>query len=401
MKKTILFFSSVIMLASCCGQSEKAPKGIEHVIVIGLDGLSSQGLREANTPTMDNMMANGAYSFKVRCVLPTVSKPNWNAMLCGAGPDITGCTSNGWYRDKYDLVPVAMTDNQSFPNIFYVIRQQRPDAELGSIYHWDDFGSILDKEVLNLSETYNSALVTTEKTAEYIKDKKPDFLFIQLDDVDHYGHSDGHMSEAYLKSIQEADSQVKTILDAIREAGIEGSTMVMIVSDHGGILHGHGGNTYEELTTPIIYYGKGIKKGYEIRQQIYRFDVAADVAFALGVKAPQVWVGRPVKAAFEGFDEPENIWEMVEILPPPSFETKTFRGPLVDSAYKQPVEVRIKAPVGVKGEIRYTVDGSVPTRQSSRYNGAFTVDSTTIVTAKLFGDKGESIKVQGKYAVGK
>lgn len=309
MKKSVVFLSIGLALTACCHKRTDAPEGIKHVVVIGLDGCSSEGLRRANTPIMDSLMASGAFNFNTRCVLPTVSKPNWNAMLCGAGPEITGVTGNGWNREKYaDLLPVAFTDNHSFPNIFFIIRQQRPDAELGSIYHWDDFASMLDSSVMNLMEHRQTAFLTAEKTAQYILAKKPTFLFIQLDDIDHAGHADGHMSEPYLKAIEEADHQVKIITDAICEAGIDRQTMVMIVADHGGINHGHGGNSVEELTTPIIYHGQGIKQGYAIRQQIYRYDVAADVAFALGLKAPQQWTGRPVKAAFQGFDEPENIW---------------------------------------------------------------------------------------------
>jgi predicted AlkP superfamily pyrophosphatase or phosphodiesterase len=397
--KNVIAVISLFLFASCCSQEGKHPQGIEHVVVIGIDGMSSQGLREARTPFMDSLMANGAYSYKVRCVLPTSSKPNWNAMLCGAGPDITGVTSNGWYRDKYDLAPVVMTDNYSFPNIFRIIREQRPDAELGAIYHWDDFRSMLDDNIMNKSESYRGALETAQRTAEYIRGEKPDFLFIHLDDVDHYGHSHGHMSPAYIKSIEEADRQARIIVDAIHEAGIAGSTMVMIVSDHGGIFHGHGGNTYEELTTPIIFTGKGIKKGYEIQQQIYRYDVAADVAFALGVKAPQVWVGRPTLPAFEGFGEPDNLWKGVEVLPPPAFATETYNAPYGGSAVNKPATVTIKAPLGVEGVVRYTTDGSVPTRESTVYNGPFTVDAPTVVTAKLFNDKGESPKVVGTYNV--
>jgi len=209
------------------------------------------------------------------------------------------------------------------------------------------------------------------------------------------------MSEPYLKSIETADNLVKQILDAIRQAGIEQSTLVMLVSDHGGINHGHGSNSYEELTTPIIYCGKGIKKNYEIKQQIYRYDVAADVAFALGVKAPQVWVGRPVVAAFEGFDEPDNLWDAVQTLPPPAFATKSYRAPAGDSAYRQPVEVNIIVPAGVKGAVHYTADGTTPTRQSPVYRGAFKVDTTTLITAKFFGENGESPKVTGNYIVKK
>ncbi|MGV8094049.1 MAG: alkaline phosphatase family protein [Mangrovibacterium sp.] len=396
---SIAVLLGIVLMISGCGLQEKHPKGIEHVVVIGLDGMSSQGLKDAHKPFMDSLMQNGAYSYKVRCVLPTVSKPNWNAMICGAGPEITGVTGNGWYRDKNDLAPVVLTENQSFPNIFRILREQRPEAEIGAIYHWGDFGNILDADMMNKSETWPSALETAQKTADYIREKKPDFLFIQLDDVDHYGHTAGHMSSAYLKSIEEADNYVRIIVNAIHHAGIAESTMIMVVADHGGIFKGHGGNSYEELTTPVIFTGKGIKKGYEIRQQVYMYDVAANVAFALGLKAPQQWTGRPTLAAYEGFEEPDNIWKGVELLPPPVFATTTYEPPLGGTSVDKPAEVNLSIPAGTQGVIRYTTDGSVPTRESAEYKGPFTVDSTTVVTAKLFNDKGESPKVTGQFTV--
>ena len=79
----------------------------------------------------------------------------------------------------------------------------------------------------------------------------------------------------------------------------------MIVSDHGGFNKGHGGVSPEEVTVPVIYYGKGIKQNYKIQQTVYMYDVAANVAFALNLKTPHVWTGRPTLAAFEGFPEPE------------------------------------------------------------------------------------------------
>ena len=116
------------------------------------------------------------------------------------------------------------------------------------------------------------------------------------------------MSSAYLRGIEEADGWVRTITDAVAQAGIAGRTMIMVVSDHGGVHHGHGDAAWEEITVPFIFCGAGIKENYEIRQQIYVFDLAATVAFALGLDIPHEWTGRPVRAAFKGFDEPANRW---------------------------------------------------------------------------------------------
>ena len=44
-----------------------------HVIIIGVDGLSPDGVIHAATPTLDDMMANGSWSLHARGVLPTTS----------------------------------------------------------------------------------------------------------------------------------------------------------------------------------------------------------------------------------------------------------------------------------------------------------------------------------------
>ncbi|MDR0844468.1 MAG: alkaline phosphatase family protein, partial [Tannerella sp.] len=149
MKKIFVFVICCGMLGVCC-QQNKFPKGIEHVVVIGLDGLSSTGFHAAtNKPCMDSLMQNGAYNFKVRCILPTVSTPNWNAMMCGAGPEITGAINNSWKAQEFSFPYPVMSKSHSFPNIFRIIREQKPGAELGAIYHWGGFHEMLEDELLD------------------------------------------------------------------------------------------------------------------------------------------------------------------------------------------------------------------------------------------------------------
>ena len=389
---------SVFLLSVSCKKS-RFPQSIDHVILIGIDGMSVQGLRMANTPCMDSLIRNGAVSYSVRTVAPSTSTPNWNTMFYGAGPEISGPAIWHWNGESYmrdlDIAPVVMTENGRFPNIFRVMRDQRPDAEIGAIYDWWAIKLMFEEELLNLYETKSPSPKTTGRVAEYIREKKPNFLFVQLDDVDGYGHRRGHMSPEYLRGIEEADSCVRVIVDAIHDAGIAHRTMIMVVSDHGGLYSSHGDAAWEEITVPLIFAGAGIRKQYEIRQQVYMFDIAANVAFALGLEVPYEWTGRPTKAAFEGFDEPDHQWNGLSLLPPPVFpiEDKPHGRLYVD----RPAEVIIHMPAGAEGIIRYTTDGSIPVRTSEIYGSPFTVDRSTVVIAKLFNEKGESPPVTAWY----
>jgi predicted AlkP superfamily pyrophosphatase or phosphodiesterase len=308
MMRTLFFNFSILLaagfLSSWSMQHKDSPDDIKHVIIIGIDGMSVSGLEKASTPVMDDMIRQGSLVPRSRSVLPSVSSPNWASMIMGAGPEQHGITDNDWELDKHKLDPVIVDASNRFPSIFSVLREQRPDAEIGSVYQWEGFGRLYRKEAVNYDHRFSTPDSTAIAFAAYLKEKKPLFAFMHLDHVDGAGHKYGHGTEPYFKAISKADSLVGIVLNAIKEAGMEGSTLVMITADHGGIKKGHGGFTPEEMAVPLIFYGAGVKKGYTVKQPVYQYDVAATAAFALKLVPPYAWIGRPVKAAFTGFSEP-------------------------------------------------------------------------------------------------
>ena len=66
------------------------------MLVVGVDGLSPQGVGAADTPVLNGLIARGSHTFEARAVFPTSSSPNWMSMITGAGPDQHGVTSNDW-----------------------------------------------------------------------------------------------------------------------------------------------------------------------------------------------------------------------------------------------------------------------------------------------------------------
>ncbi|MDR2027359.1 MAG: alkaline phosphatase family protein [Prevotellaceae bacterium] len=296
-------------MQSCTEQSARSTAvqtGIEHVYVIGVDGLSSEGLNKAQTPHMDELIRNGVLCDPVRTVLPSSSAPNWASMLMGAGPEVHGITSNEWRLDRHDLDPIVTNEYGYFPGVLSVICAQRPDLKTAMLYHWDGFGHLFEKELPSLNQRFPNEKETASAIAGYIKKEKPAFIFSQLDHVDAAGHKFGHMSPEYLNAVTLTDSLVGIITKAVHEAQIEDKTMIFIVSDHGGIGHGHGGMNWKEVTVPFILSGAGVKKNYHVPTEVYMYDVAPTVVFALGLKAPDAWRGKAIESAFKGIDAPQD-----------------------------------------------------------------------------------------------
>ncbi|OMP77128.1 MULTISPECIES: alkaline phosphatase family protein [unclassified Chitinophaga] len=299
MKK--LLTGCILLLPAFLKAQEKLPKGIEHVIIIGVDGMSPDGIKQAKTPVMHNLIAHGAVKWNVRTVLPSSSSPNWASMIMGAGPEQHGITDNDWQRDKHSLPPVVANEEGIFPTIFGVLHQQYPKANIGAVYHWDDFGRLFEKKAVNHDRHFNTEDSTAIDFIQYIRAEKPLFAFVHFDHVDHAGHEYGHGSPLYYQAVAKTDSLIGRIMESIPP-----NSLVIITADHGGKGKSHGGATPEEAEIAMIFSGKDVKPGYVITQPVYTYDLAATIAFALHARQPYAWIGRPVKSAFEGFSEPQN-----------------------------------------------------------------------------------------------
>ncbi|MBR9854751.1 MAG: sulfatase-like hydrolase/transferase [Algicola sp.] len=402
MSRVIVFaILSAFLLFSCTSKTEKTPKGIEHVVVIGVDGMSPDGIRKAETPRMDEMIKNGAATMNARAVLPSSSSPNWASMIMGADTEHHGITSNGWEKFDHQLPPVVATENGTFPTIFTLFKDQQSDAHVGAIYDWDGFGRLFEKSDVDFDIDGDHEDKTAQAAVEYIKKNTPKFTFVHLDHVDHAGHAQGHGTPDYYKSVEKADALIAKIVDATKEAGIFEKTMFIVSSDHGGLGFGHGGESMAEMEIPFILYGAGIKKGYQIKETVYQYDNAPTVAYAMGLITPQAWIGRPVKGAFIGNKAPKLIYKRRAQITQPKI--------LPDAGYFEPAGGIFKADsVAVvmqnpnnSGEIRYTLGNIVPTLENSQvYLDTFYVKETSIINAGVFQEgKLVSTVTEGNFRV--
>jgi predicted AlkP superfamily pyrophosphatase or phosphodiesterase len=294
MAMAVVLASGSATIPSVFGQAA----GVEHVVVIGIDGLSPDGISKAKTPTFAKLVKQGASTMHARGVMPTVSSPNWASMIMGAGPEQHGVTSNDWTPENAKIQPTAKGSDKMFPTIFGLTREQRPSAKIAVFHDWDGFGRLFERQAVDVINHPKGPVATTEAAVAYIKEQKPLLTFIHLDHVDHAGHQKGHGTPDYYQSVEEADRLIALILNGLEEAGIASSTAVLITSDHGGVGKGHGGNTMAELEIPWILNGPGVAANKEITTPVNTYDTAATVAYLLGLKPPKAWVARPVTDAF-------------------------------------------------------------------------------------------------------
>lgn len=283
----------------------------DHVIVIGVDGLSPDGIRGAITPVMDSLMQRAAYSFACEAVLPTSSSPNWASMIMGAPPELHGITSNAWEPDNPHAPLLCEGTNGkgspsgTWPTIFGELRRQRPEADIACFYDWRDFGRLIENGVLTKNRRanlFNKAFGNGHRAmmrgaGRYFEDKTPALLFIHLDNVDHAGHKHGHGTPKYYAAVSEADRLVGELVKAVQNSGKANRTVILITADHGGKGTGHGGDSPEERLVPWILHGHKVVQG-ALLSHPKTFDTAATLAYILQLQLPACWTGKPIIAAF-------------------------------------------------------------------------------------------------------
>jgi hypothetical protein len=120
-----------------------------------------------------------------------------------------------------------------------------------------------------------------------------------FDEPDHTGYAAGHATPEYYAMLSRLDQFVGRIVEATKRAGIYDDAVIIVTSDHGGINKGHGGITLQEMETPFVVSGKGIKKGRKITDSMMQYDVVSTVADILGLQQPQVWTGRPMTEIYK------------------------------------------------------------------------------------------------------
>ncbi len=265
--------------------------------MIGVDGLGGAALQKASTPRLHQLMNRGAWTLKARAVIPTVSSPNWASMIMGVTAAHHGITSNEWMPSKFDLGPVCQGPEGTFPTMFSVLRAAKSGMVMGIIHDWDGFGRLMEPNVMNVKERVKGSKEATERAIAWWVQEKPALLFLHLDDVDHAGHNKGWWTEDYYAAVTTADALIGSVMDAVKRAGLESDTAILVTADHGGQAKSHGGMSTAHVEIPWILAGPGVEKGRELKRPVDTFDTAATVVNLLGVKPHSCWIGKVVTEA--------------------------------------------------------------------------------------------------------
>ncbi|MFJ1614125.1 alkaline phosphatase family protein [Streptomyces sp. NPDC088249] len=262
------------------------PSGTKQAktLVIGIDGATFDTFSRADVPHIKQLMAKGLTArsnLYANPMAPTVSGAGWSSIATGVWPDKHQVKDNDFTAPDYGQYPD------------YATRLETADPATSTLVvgTWSPIPQIVFGAKTDLRIAGGNDEGTTAKAADYLAHGNPDSAFVHLDEVDGAGHSSGSASDAYLKALNTADTQVGRLLDAVtsRPAYADEDWLVVVTADHGHTpTGGHGGNTPLERGTFVIAQGKGIKPG-SVRDDVKITDIAPTVLRHEGVATDPAW----------------------------------------------------------------------------------------------------------------
>lgn len=241
-----LLIGSTLSLSAQTGTVKK-PK----VLFIGIDGVRSDALQQANTPNIDTLMAHGLYTFDSWHCGATSSGASWSTMMTGVWEAKHQVTNNSYTNPNYANYPY-------FPKR---AKECLPNLKAVQIITWDPMNDPTNSNnsagfVFNSgfnqsidAGTHGQGAVTAAAKIQ-LNDPNLDILFIHYDETDAAGHSSGFNpnNAQYMNAIQTVDQEVGEVLAKLyqRPTYAQEDWLILLTTDHGGIGTTHGGQSNTE-----------------------------------------------------------------------------------------------------------------------------------------------------------
>lgn len=271
----------------------RSPSGITRVIVVILDGLRADAIPLFPLPHLRHLAQGGAYTLAGRTVRPSITPSALTSLLTGVPPRIHGVDS--------DRLVINRTRGPILSLPEFLGRHHWPvRAFRGRLPPLTRGVAARVTARLGFEATFrgHSADEILDAAMPSLQRNAPGVTILHWLDADRAGHAHGWGSPAYVRAARVLDAAMHRMVDGLGVSH-DPSTLLIAFADHGGggaVARDHNSVHRMDTTIPIILAG-----GQVIPQVLgygaSLLDVPATIAWALGLRPPALWTGRPLAEA--------------------------------------------------------------------------------------------------------
>lgn len=308
---------------------DTSPKKIDNVILISLDTfradfLSCYGYPRNTTPNIDAIAAKGILFENVISPVP-MTLPSHTSMFTGMIPPAHGVHDNMLYKADESLLTLAEILKANGFATAAVLAAEVLDPSFGLDQGFDDYYA---PKVLTAADVQRPGNEINHIAMDWLDKHKDErfFLFLHYFDT-HYPYtppepfkssfltdpqadvsSPEYIRDLYAAEAAFADHCIGQIVNKLKKLKLYDSSLIVIVGDHGEMLHEHGELTHaywiyqSAIKVPLIIKLPGRKKAKRITRIAGIIDVVPTVCSLLGIEPPSNIQGYDLTPYFD--DQP-------------------------------------------------------------------------------------------------
>jgi len=251
------------------------------ILLILVDGMRPDSLEDCEFA--QNMIKKSAYTMKGTCVKPSGTLACHMSLFHSVDPNRHGIKDN-----------VYIPFPEPISGLCEVLHKHGKTC--GFFYTYEPLRDLTRPDSLDVSYYYRLTLTNGEKANEqvtqmaiqHIKEEQLDFAFLYLGYTDEVGHNYGWMSPEYIQAVKSSWKNIETILDQLDE-----EYRVIITADHGGHDKLHHICLPEDMTIPMLFYGKEFAPCKELLD-VNIMDIAPTITKLMQITPPTEWEGKAV-----------------------------------------------------------------------------------------------------------
>jgi len=250
-----------------------------RVVLISIDGLAEWVLESTPQPNLTRLAREGVAATVAETVIPSLALNAYASMLSGLPPGKHGVDWNRYLPWRHIRAETIFT------------RCAKEGLRCGLFAGKAKFAYFAEDEPgVEHYEMDGDAAEVFRRALEWMQKVDPDFVMIQISEIDLLGRSAGWGSGAQLHALANLDALLGSFAAEAQKAGTRPLTLI-VTSDHGGHGTSHGTDLAQDIRIPWIAWGDGAPPGATI-PYVSILDTAPTVLLLLGRTVPPEMEGR-------------------------------------------------------------------------------------------------------------
>lgn len=283
-------------------QSVRSATTADHVILVVLEGVGNDSIKNGALPTLNRLAKEGTVSWSARTITPPFPVPAMASLLTGLTVS-KHRVDQEW--EKYDFSRAFLRAPTMFD---YLDLSAGMDTALflmdERFYQLSRPEIYVDMQVCGKSKPQCNPSLLVAYIQDYLRKVKsegghgfrlidiPGLLVAHMPAAADAGNKRGWDSKVYHKALTSVDTAISELLDVYREFEVLDKTMVIVTgltppgSASGVTLTA---TTTGKTTVPWIAWGANVKPQYEIVREVSIMDTGATIMEALGLVTHTEW----------------------------------------------------------------------------------------------------------------